>query len=94
MQSLIDKVLAKDHDAITEAKKASPSDITKLAGLAKNSDPAVRRLVLLCLDEVGGPIAEDAFIAALGDEDLGVLSAAMIALHSHPATQLQSCGPF
>src|SRR5215813_12580471 len=83
MQQLIDRVMAVDYAVVDGVKKAGPAAAPALDSLASNADPEVRELALVCLDEIGGVLAIDAFIRTLLDPEPMVRAAAMRGLHRH-----------
>ena len=79
-QVLEQKIVAKDTTATALAKQLGPSAEPVLEKMSKHPDGEVREVNVAAISEAAGPSRNRMLIAALGDEDINVRSAAVRAL--------------
>lgn len=84
MEDLVRQVLAQEIGAADAAAAAGEAAVPALLPLARHDDSGVRRLALICLQEIGGAPCAEAFLGALDDPHLQVRSAAIQGLWSRP----------
>lgn len=83
-EEILERVLRKDFTVLSDCVGASSSLLNELISHVNNDDEEVRELVLSCLDESGGQVATQLFVAALSDDSPQVRSVALNALYERP----------
>lgn len=78
--NLKQRVLAKDWEAVEEARKVGPGGAAALSDVIVSPDPEVRRLAFTVLGEMAGDRAATMLIAGIDDPDLNVRTMAMAGL--------------
>jgi len=80
LQVLEQKIVAKDQSASELARQLGAGAEPVLEKLSRHPDGEVREVNVLAIGEAGGPSRNKMLIAALGDQDINVRSAAVRAL--------------
>lgn len=83
MSDVISQVLAKDPLAVLSARQAGTAAAPELARLVTHADAEVRTLAVDALNELGGPVALDAFATAVADANPQVRGSALRGLERH-----------
>ncbi len=86
MSDVISQVLAKDPLAVLSARQAGAAAAPELARLVTHTDAEVRTLAVDALNEIGGPVALDAFASAVADGNAQVRGSALRGLERHSAS--------
>ncbi len=80
-------ILAKDWSVLDHISRLGPNAVPMLSRLLQNPDPQVRKLVILCLEQVKGPAAAGVLARAIDDPDeqVRVYAADMLLINHDPS---------